>query len=285
VSDGPLSPLIQVDGVSVSYPTPGGGPVPALREISLEVRRGEWLAIIGHNGSGKSTLAKLFNGLVIPGRGTVTVNGLSTRDPAELRRIRQIVGMVFQNPDNQLVATVVEEDIAFGPENLGLPRAEIDARVAEAMRIVEIEDLRSRAPHQLSGGQKQRVAIAGVLAMRPSCVILDEATAMLDPSGRAEVLDTAGALHRQGVTIVSITHFMSEVPRADRVIVLSEGRVALTGTPRELFGMPDRLRGLELDVPQVTEIAERLQLRGLDVGLIPLTVPELADAFAARMLQ
>jgi len=285
VSDGPLSALIQVDGVSVSYPTPGGGPVPALREISLEVRRGEWLAIIGHNGSGKSTLAKLFNGLVIPGRGTVTVDGLSTRDPAELRRIRQIVGMVFQNPDNQLVATVVEEDIAFGPENLGLARAEIDERVAEAMRIVEIEDLRSRAPHQLSGGQKQRVAIAGVLAMRPSCVILDEATAMLDPSGRAEVLDTAGALHRQGVTIVSITHFMSEVPRADRVIVLSEGRVALTGTPRELFGMPDRLRALELDVPQVTEIAERLQLRGLDVGLIPLTVPELADAFAARMLR
>lgn len=283
MSDEPLSPLIEVDGVSVSYPTPGGGLVPALREVSLTVRRGEWLAIIGHNGSGKSTLAKLFNGLVIPGRGTVTVNGLSTRDPGELRRIRQIVGMVFQNPDNQLVATVVEEDIAFGPENLGLPRAEIDVRVAEAMRIVEIEALRSRAPHQLSGGQKQRVAIAGVLAMRPSCVILDEATAMLDPSGRAEVLDTASALHRQGVTIISITHFMSEVPRADRVIVLSEGRVALTGTPRELFGMPARLRGLELDVPQVTEIAERLQLRGLDVGLIPLTVPELADAFAARM--
>ncbi|GAC1455503.1 MAG: energy-coupling factor transporter ATPase [Candidatus Limnocylindrales bacterium] len=288
MSGGPLSspsPLIQVDSVSVSYPTPGSGLVPALREISLDVWRGEWLAIIGHNGSGKSTLAKLFNGLVIPGRGTVTVDGLSTRDPAELRRIRQIVGMVFQNPDNQLVATIVEEDIAFGPENLGLPRQEIEARVAEAMRIVEIEALRSRAPHQLSGGQKQRVAIAGVLAMRPSCVILDEATAMLDPSGRAEVLDTASALHRQGVTIVSITHFMSEVPRADRVIVLSEGRVALTGTPRELFAMPERLRALELDVPQVTEIAERLGERGYDVGVVPLTVPELADAFAARMLR
>ncbi len=275
------APLIRVDGVSVSYPTPGGGLVPALREISLEVRRGEWLAVIGHNGSGKSTLAKLFNGLVIPGRGTVTVDGLSTRNPAELRRIRQIVGMVFQNPDNQLVATIVEEDVAFGPENLGLARGEIAARVADAMRTVEIEDLRSRAPHQLSGGQKQRVAIAGVLAMRPSCVILDEATAMLDPSGRAEVLDTASALRRQGVTIVSITHFMSEVPRADRVIVLSEGRVALTGTPRELFAMPDRLRGLELDVPQVTEIAERLGARGRDLGIVPITVPELVDAFVA----
>lgn len=274
--------LIRVDGVSVSYPTPGGALVPALREISLEVRRGEWLAVIGHNGSGKSTLAKLFNGLVIPGRGTVTVDGLSTRDPAELRRIRQIVGMVFQNPDNQLVATVVEEDVAFGPENLGLARSEIAARVADAMRTVDIDELRSRAPHQLSGGQKQRVAIAGVLAMRPSCVILDEATAMLDPSGRAEVLDTAAALHRQGVTIVSITHFMSEVPRADRVVVLSEGQVALTGTPRELFAMPERLRALELDVPQVTEIAERLGLRGRDLGIVPITVSELADAFVAQ---
>ena len=273
-------PLIRVDGVSVAYPVPGGGRVQALTEMSLEVRRGEWLAIIGHNGSGKSTLAKLFNGLVIPGRGTVTVDGLSTRDPAELRRIRQLVGMVFQNPDNQLVATVVEEDVAFGPENLGLARDEITRRVAEAIRAVDIESLRRRAPHQLSGGQKQRVAIAGVLAMRPACIVLDEATAMLDPAGRAEVLDTASALHRQGVTIVAITHFMSEVPRADRVIVLAGGRVALEGTPRELFARPARLRELELDVPQVTEIAERLGTRGLDLGLVPLTVDELADAFA-----
>ena len=272
------SPLIRVDAVSVAYPVPGGGRVQALSDVTLEVRRGEWLTIIGHNGSGKSTLAKLFNGLVIPGRGEVTVNGLSTRDDEQRKKIRQLVGMVFQNPDNQIVATVVEEDVAFGPENLGLPRAEIAARVADAMRRLEIEDLRDRAPHQLSGGQKQRVAIAGVLAMRPSCLVLDESTAMLDPSGRAEVLAAAQTLHREGVTIVAITHFMSEVTRADRVIVLAEGRVALEADPRTLFGQPDRLRELELDVPQVTEIAARLRARGAALA-VPLTVAELADAY------
>ena len=251
----------------------------ALDDVSLEVRRGEWLTVIGHNGSGKSTLAKLFNGLVVPGRGEVTVGGLSTRDEEQRARIRQIVGMVFQDPDNQLVATVVEEDVAFGPENLGLPRAEIAERVADAMRRLQIEDLRQRAPHQLSGGQKQRVAIAGVLAMRPAVLVLDESTAMLDPSGRAEVLQAAQALHRDGVTIVAITHFMSEVTLADRVIVLAEGRVALEAAPRQLFAQPERLRELELDVPQVTEIAARLRARGLDVGIVPLTVSELADAY------
>lgn len=271
-------PLIRVDSVSVAYPVPGGR-VQALTDLSIDVRRGEWLSIIGHNGSGKSTLAKLFNGLVIPGRGEVTVDGLSTRDDAQRKRIRQIVGIVFQDPDNQLVATIVEEDVAFGPENLGLPRPEIVDRVSDAMRRLDIEDLRQRAPHQLSGGQKQRVAIAGVLAMRPACLVLDESTAMLDPSGRAEVLGAADALHRDGVTIVAITHFMSEVSRADRVIVLADGRVAMEGTPRELFARPERLRELELDVPQVTEIAVRLRARGADVGLVPLTVTELADAF------
>ena len=251
----------------------------ALTDVSLDIRRGEWLSIIGHNGSGKSTLAKLFNGLVVPGRGEVTVEGLSTRDDEQRKRIRQIVGIVFQDPDNQIVATIVEEDVAFGPENLGLPRAEIASRVADAMKRLEIEDLRQRAPHQLSGGQKQRVAIAGVLAMRPACLVLDESTAMLDPSGRAEVLQAASALQREGVTVVAITHFMSEVSRADRVIVLAEGRVAMEATPRELFAQPERLRELELDVPQVTEIAAQLRARGADMGLVPLTVPELADAF------
>ncbi|HTJ61622.1 MAG TPA: energy-coupling factor transporter ATPase [Candidatus Saccharimonadales bacterium] len=271
-------PLVRVDGVSVAYPVPGGR-VQALLDVTMEVRRGEWLTIIGHNGSGKSTLAKLFNGLVIPGRGEVTVDGLNTRDDEQRKRIRQIVGMVFQDPDNQLVATVVEEDVAFGPENLGLPRAEIVARVADALRRLEIEDLRQRAPHQLSGGQKQRVAIAGVLAMKPAMLVLDESTAMLDPSGRADVLRAAQALHHDGVTIVAITHFMSEVALADRVIVLSEGQVAMEAAPRALFAQPDRLRELELDVPEVTEIASRLRDRGLDLPIVPLTIAELADAY------
>ena len=275
---GDAGALIRVEAVSVAYPVPGGK-VQALSDLSLDVHRGEWLTIIGHNGSGKSTLAKLFNGLVIPGRGSVTVDGLSTANEAERKRIRQIVGMVFQDPENQIVATVVEEDVAFGPENLGLPRAEINERVADAMRRLEIEDLRQRAPHQLSGGQKQRVAIAGVIAMRPAVLVLDESTAMLDPSGRAEVLQAAQALHRDGVTVVAITHFMSEVVLADRVIVLAEGRVALEAAPRALFAQPDRLRALEMEVPQVTEIAARLRSRGMDVGLVPLTVAELADAY------
>ena len=275
---GDAGALIRVEAVSVAYPVPGGK-VQALSDLSLDVHRGEWLTIIGHNGSGKSTLAKLFNGLVIPGRGSVTVDGLSTANEAERKRIRQIVGMVFQDPENQIVATVVEEDVAFGPENLGLPRAEINERVADAMRRLEIEDLRQRAPHQLSGGQKQRVAIAGVIAMRPAVLVLDESTAMLDPSGRAEVLQAAQALHRDGVTVVAITHFTSEVVLADRVIVLAEGRVALEAAPRALFAQPDRLRALEMEVPQVTEIAARLRSRGMDVGLVPLTVAELADAY------
>jgi energy-coupling factor transport system ATP-binding protein len=275
---GAVEPLIRVDSVSVAYQVPGGT-VRALNGLSLDVQRGEWLTVIGHNGSGKSTLAKLFNGLVIPGRGTVTVDGLSTADDEERKRIRQIVGMVFQDPDNQIVATVVEEDVAFGPENLGLPRAQIRERVDDAMRRLEIEDLRLRAPHQLSGGQKMRVAIAGVLAMRPAVLVLDESTAMLDPSGRAEVLEAARGLHRAGVTIVAITHFMSEVTFADRVVVLAEGQIALEGEPRTLFARPERLRELELDVPQVTEIAARLRARGVDVGVVPLTVNELADAY------
>jgi energy-coupling factor transport system ATP-binding protein len=275
---GAVEPLIRVDSVSVAYQVPGGR-VRALSDISLDVQRGEWLTVIGHNGSGKSTLAKLFNGLVVPGRGTVTVDGLSTADDEERKRIRQIVGMVFQDPDNQIVATVVEEDVAFGPENLGLPRAEIRERVDDAIRRLEIEDLRLRAPHQLSGGQKMRVAIAGILAMRPRVLVLDESTAMLDPSGRADVLEAAQHLHRDGVTIVAITHFMSEVTFADRVIVLAEGQIALEGQPRTLFARPERLRELELDVPQVTEIAARLRARGVDVGIVPLTVKELADAY------
>ena len=275
-----MTPLITVDAVSVAYPAPGGGRVQALKDITMDVRRGEWLAIIGHNGSGKSTLAKCFNALLVPGRGAVAVDGISTRDPANARRIRQIVGMVFQHPDNQLVATVVEEDVAFGPENLGLDHEEIKRRVEESIAAVDVAELRLRPPHQLSGGQKQRVAIAGVLAMRPQCLVLDEATAMLDPEGRREVLDTVGRLHDGGTTVVSITHFMSEVPLADRVIVLNEGQIALEGTPREIFAHGDALRQLELDVPQVTQVAEALAARGRRLEPLPITVHDLVEALA-----
>jgi energy-coupling factor transporter ATPase len=275
-----LTPLITVEGVSVAYPAPGGGLVQALKDLTLEVRAGEWLAIIGHNGSGKSTLAKTFNALLVPGRGEIAVGGLSTRDRGNVRQIRQIVGMVFQHPDNQLVATVVEEDVAFGPENLGLPHEEIRRRVEESIAAVDVEALRLRPPHQLSGGQKQRVAIAGVLAMRPQCIVLDEATAMLDPEGRREVLETVRRLHQGGTTVVSITHFMSEVPLADRVIVLNEGRLALHGTPREIFAHGSRLRELELDVPQVTQVAEGFAARGRALEPLPITVRELVDTLA-----
>jgi energy-coupling factor transport system ATP-binding protein len=275
-----LTALITIEGVSLAYPVPGGGRIQALREVTLEVREGEWLEIIGHNGSGKSTLAKCLNALLIPGRGEVTVAGLSTRDSLNTRAIRQIVGMVFQNPDNQLVATVVEEDVAFGPENLGLADHEIRRRVDESIAAVDIAELRLRAPHQLSGGQKQRVAIAGVLAMRPRCLVLDEATAMLDPEGRREVLDTVRRLHEGGTTVVSITHFMSEVPLADRVIVMNEGQIALEGTPREIFEQGDRLRELELDVPQVTQVAESFAAHGRPLRPLPITVKELVAALS-----
>jgi energy-coupling factor transport system ATP-binding protein len=275
-----LTALITIEGVSLAYPVPGGGRIQALREVTLDVREGEWLEIIGHNGSGKSTLAKCLNALLIPGRGEVTVAGLSTRDRLNTRAIRQIVGMVFQNPDNQLVATVVEEDVAFGPENLGLADDEIRRRVDESIAAVDIAELRLRAPHQLSGGQKQRVAIAGVLAMRPRCLVLDEATAMLDPEGRREVLDTVRRLHEGGTTVVSITHFMSEVPLADRVIVMNEGQIALEGAPREIFEQGDRLRELELDVPQVTQVAESFAAQGRRLRPLPITVSELVAALS-----
>jgi energy-coupling factor transporter ATPase len=273
-----VPPLIRVEGVNVSYRQPGGTTIRALTDITLAVERGEWLTIIGHNGSGKSTLAKLLNGLLIPGRGEVTVDGISTRDRPRIRDIRQIVGMVFQHPDNQLVATIVEEDVAFGPENLGLERAEIVRRVDAALDAVDLGPLRMRAPHHLSGGQKQRVAIAGVLAMRPACIVLDEATALLDPEGRREVLETTSRLHAEGTTIVAITHFMAEVAYADRVIVLAEGRIALEGTPREIFAQGERLRELELDVPQVTQVAEELGRRGMRFERIPITVSELVSS-------
>lgn len=253
--------------------------VEALRGVDLAVGRGELLAIIGANGSGKSTLARHLNALLLPTSGEVRVAGLRTDDPGVVWEIRRLVGMVFQNPDNQLVATTVEEDVAFGPENLGLPRAEIARRVEEALRAVGMWERRHDAPHRLSGGQKQRVAIAGVLAMGPACIVLDEATAMLDPAGRAEVLATVKRLHRErGMTVVLITHFMDEAALADRVVVMERGRVLLVARPRELFQRVEWLRRHGLDVPPMTDLADRLRRRGWPLPPGILSVPDMVKA-------
>ncbi|MGI6036794.1 MAG: energy-coupling factor transporter ATPase [Limnochordia bacterium] len=250
----------------------------ALHGIDLEVPPGEFLAVIGHNGSGKSTLAKLLNALLIPTSGTVSVAGLDTKIEAHLWSVRQQVGMVFQNPDNQIVATTVEEDVAFGPENLGLPPAEIRERVEEALRLVGMEDYRHRAPHLLSGGQKQRVAIAGVIAMRPRCLVLDEPTSMLDPMGRREVMTTIQRLNRaEGMTVVLVTHFMEEAALADRVLVMEQGRRAILGTPQEVFAQGPRLTELGLDVPETVELAQTLRQAGIPIPSDVLTIDELVD--------
>jgi len=250
--------MIIVEDVHHTYGLERAQPVPALKGINLRVADGEYLVIIGRNGSGKSTLAKHLNALLLPTQGDVWINQMNTKDPQHLRDIRQTVGMVFQVPDNQLVATVVEEDVAFGPENMGLPRQELTQRVDEALAAVDMIDYRQRPPHMLSAGQKQRVAIAGVMAMRPHCLVLDEATAMLDPRGRGEVLDTVRRFHLQGVTVVAITHLMNEAAEGSRVIVMDQGTIAMDGTPREVFSEAHRLRELGLDVPPVTALGERL---------------------------
>ncbi|MDR7590092.1 MAG: energy-coupling factor transporter ATPase [Armatimonadota bacterium] len=270
-------PLIEVHHLTHVYHAGTPQEVRAVHDVSLTVYRGEFLALVGGNGSGKSTLAKHLNALLLPTEGRVVVDGLDTRDPHALWEIRRKVGMVFQNPDNQIVATVVEEDVAFGPENLGLPPEEIAQRVEEALRTVGMLEHRRREPHLLSGGQKQRVASAGVLAMRPQCIVLDEATTMLDPEGRREVLRTAHRLREQeGIAVVHITHNMEEAAQADRVVVLHEGRVALEGIPREVFRDVQRLRGLRLDLPEVAELSGCLRRRGIPVEGQPLDPEELA---------
>ncbi|EKP94877.1 energy-coupling factor transporter ATPase [Thermaerobacter subterraneus] len=264
-------PLIEVRKASYVYHPGQPDAVEALRGIDLEVRRGEFLAVVGANGSGKSTLARLLNGLILPTRGEVRVAGHSTADPEARWEIRRLVGLVFQNPDNQLVAPTVEEDVAFGPENLGLPREEIRRRVRAALEAVGLWERRADPPHRLSGGQKQRVALAGMLAMEPACLVLDEATAMLDPAGRAEVLDTVGRLHREnGISVVLITHFLEEAAKARRVAVMDRGRIVATGAPRELFGRPAWLERLGLVPPPMGQLAARLRRRGwcLPPGII-----------------
>jgi energy-coupling factor transporter ATPase len=274
-------PLIACDGVEFAY----AARVPServLRGASLTVYPGEHVAIIGPNGSGKSTLARHFNGLLRPTAGTVHVGGMDTRDTAHTRAIRRTVGMVFQHPESQMVATIVEEDVAFGPENLGVPRAELRRRVREALDVVGMWGARDRPPHLLSAGQKQRVAIAGVLAMQPACIVLDEATSMLDPRGRTEVAQVVAELRRRGTAIVSITHLMNEAAAADRVIVLHRGMVHLTGAPRDVFAHPEMLRQIGLEVPVAALLADRLRARipAFPRGL--LGVDELVDAVAAR---
>jgi len=273
-----MKPVVHVENVSYAYNGGSQEQVEALLDVSLEIWPGEFVAVIGHNGSGKSTLAKHMNALLVPSRGNVYVLGMNSHDESSLWEIRQAVGMVFQNPDNQIVATTVEEDVAFGPENLGVPPDEMRRRVDEALALVDMTGYEKSAPHMLSGGQKQRVAIAGVIAMRPRCIVLDEPTAMLDPVGRTEVLRTVRRLASdEGISIVHITHFMNEAVYADRVIVMEEGRIALSGTPREVFSQPATLRRLDLDVPQVTELAGELQAAGVALSRCPLTVEEMAD--------
>lgn len=270
-----MDKMIQVENVTFEY-TNNEQQVIALNNISFEVKKGEFVAIIGHNGSGKSTMAKHLNALLLPTSGEVLVQDMNTKDEDHLWDIRQVAGMVFQNPDNQIVATIVEEDVAFGPENLGVKPAEIVDRVSESLNQVDMEEYRHKAPHLLSGGQKQRIAIAGVIAMRPNCIILDEPTAMLDPSGRREVMKTIKKLnHEEGITIINITHFMEEAVEADRVIVMEDGHIVLEGTPREVFSQVVKLKDLGLDVPQVTELTHQLKAAGIELPDDILTVDEM----------
>ena len=271
--------MIEVNHLSHLYVDENGNDVRALDDVSLSIRRGEFVAIIGTNGSGKSTLAKHFNVLLQPTEGNVTVCGFDTLDDEHIWNIRQHVGMVFQNPDNQIVAAVVEEDVAFGPENLGVPSAEIRKRVDDALAAVNMTEYAEHGPHLLSGGQKQRIAIAGVLAMKPDCIVLDEPTAMLDPKGRLEVLETIHRLNKEeGITIVIITHFMEEAVTADRVVVMKNGVKLQEGTPREIFTQVDTLKDLGLDVPVAAEVASKLIQKGVDIPNDIITNDELGDA-------
>lgn len=250
----------------------------AVNKVNLKVEKGEFLVILGHNGSGKSTLAKMMNGLLIPNSGEVEVMGINTKDEERIWDIRQKAGMVFQNPDNQIVATIVEEDVAFGPENQGVPSEEIRKIVDHVLEIVEMTDYKKHAPHLLSGGQKQRVAIAGILAMNPDCIIFDEPTSMLDPSGRTEVLQTIKKLNKeQGKTIILITHYMDEAVQADRVVVMSEGEIKLQGSPKAVFREVEKIKELGLDVPQVTELAYELQKSGINIKEDILSIEELLN--------
>lgn len=277
-----MGEFIRVDNVSFSYDDNR-----VLNNISLSVQEGEFVALLGHNGCGKSTMAKLFNVLLSPQSGTVTIDGITAETEDDIYEIRSRVGLVLQNPDNQLVATVVEEDVAFGPENLGVPPQEIRRRVDSALKAVDMYEYRNHAPHKLSGGQKQRVAIAGIIAMEPRCIVLDEPTAMLDPKGRQEVMDTIRHLNKSmGITIVLITHYMDEAVQADRVIVMDKGSILTQGTPRQVFSKTELLKEHSLDVPQSVELMYTLKNKyGAAVNEMPLTPAECVQALSEILPQ
>ena len=284
---------IKIRNLNFSYKDDEGNPESVLRDLSLDIEKGEYVAVLGHNGSGKSTLAKLLN-LVIEDydyfEGSIEIDGVEISSPAmtedDIYELRKKVGMVFQNPDNQIVATIVEEDVAFGPENLGLPREEIRRRVDEALRIVGMSEYSRHEPHRLSGGQKQRIAIAGIIAMRPDCIIFDESTAMLDPVGRREVVNTMEKLNREdGKTIITITHYMDEAVRADRVIVIDDGRIILDGTPSEIFAKADKIRECGLDLPQCSDLLIKLRERGIKLEGEINTPEQCAETIANSLLK
>ncbi|MCR4888734.1 MAG: energy-coupling factor transporter ATPase [Ruminococcus sp.] len=272
--------IIEIKGLHFSYPAEEGKErAEVLKGVDLNIKKGEFVAVLGHNGSGKSTLAKHINAILLPTEGKVTVNGIDTADESRIFELRQCAGMVFQNPDNQIVSSVVEEDVAFALENLGVPYEEMRKRVDDSLKAVNMYEYRQHSPSQLSGGQKQRIAIAGIIAMRPDCIILDEPTAMLDPKGRKEVMATIKKMNReQGITIVLITHYMDEAAQCDRIVVMDKGEVVLDDTPRAVFSHVDKVKEIGLDVPQVTELAWELQRAGYDISPEIITEEECVEA-------
>lgn len=270
--------IIKIENLYFQYPRgEDEEPKPAIKGVNLEIEEGSFTAIIGQNGSGKSTLAKNLNGLLLPSRGAVYVSGMDTRDDEKIWDIRQTAGMVFQNPDNQLVSAIVEDDVAFGPENIGIDPVEIRARVDEALDAVKMGKYKRKAPHLLSGGQKQRIAIAGVVAIRPRCIIFDEPTAMLDPRGRKDIMEIIEKLHREGITVILITHFMDEAVRADRVVIMNKGEILLDGTPEHVFSQDELIKSARLDVPMAAEIAIYLRENGIDVPQDVVTAERLKE--------
>lgn len=280
-----MTDIIKIDNLVFDYGSDdvNGQAERAINGVSLDVMQGSFVAVIGQNGSGKSTLAKNLNGLLLPTGGAVYVKGWDTKDDEHIWDVRQTAGMVFQNPDNQLVSSVVEDDVAFGPENLGTEPAEIRRRVDEALDSVRMGEYKRKAPHLLSGGQKQRIAIAGVVAMRPECIIFDEPTAMLDPRGRADIMNIIRKLSDDGITVILITHFMDEAVQADRIVIMDKGKVFLDGTPEQVFSNVGRIRAINLDVPLAVEIAENLRSRGVDVPRDIITNERLADYICRYM--